>query len=662
MRVSTGLVPNHFTLPMIVSSCAEVKDYVSGGCIHGLVFKVGDLLSDCAAVGSSFVYMYSRCGEVGSARKVFDEMCVRDVVAWTALVIGYVQNGEPENGLRCVSEMFRIGEMDVRPNFRTLEGGFQACGDLEAVCAGRCLHGVAVKSGLGCLVDVQSSIVSMYSKCGTLEESSMSFMEVPVKDIKLWTSIIGVYGKRGSVKECLGGFMEMLVSGIDPDPMVISCVLSGLANSACISAGMTFHGFMVRRNYDQDQMVHNALVSMYCNIGLIIYAENLFNNVCILDQEIWNSMVHGYSKVGCGVKCIELLTEMLNVGIHPDSYSLVSVISSCSQMGEINLGRSLHGYAVKHLMQEEHVSVSNSLIDMYANIGDLKSARKIFCRTDKDIITWNTMISAYTHLGHHDEAFSLFSEMALKGIKPTAATLISLLSACGRLASVERGEEILKYIDQEMLFTNVTLATALVDMYAKCGQLDQSEKIFKKMTKRDIISWNVMIAGYGMHGDAISALDTFRKMELSDIKPNELTFLAVLSACNHAGLVNEGKSLFTRMRDYSLKPTLKHYTCLVDLLGRSGNLLEAENLVLSMPTVPDGGLWGALLSACKTHNNAEMGIRIAKRAIECDPDNDGYYITISNLYDSKGMCEEAEQMRNLMKERGVEKAVGWSAV
>ncbi|GKB22956.1 pentatricopeptide repeat-containing protein [Tanacetum coccineum] len=155
-----------------------------------------------------------------------------------------------------------------------------------------------------------------------------------------------------------------------------------------------------------------------------------------------------------------------------------------------------------------------------------------------------------------------------------------------------------------------------------------------------------------MHGDAISALDTFRKMELSDIKQNDLTFLAVLSACNHAWLVNDGKSLFARTRDYSLKPTLKHYTCLVDLFGRSGNLLEDENLVLSMPTVRDGGLWGALLSACKTHNNAKLGIRIAKRAIECDLDNDGYYITILNLYNSIGMCEEAERMRNFMKERG----------
>ncbi|KAI3797531.1 hypothetical protein L1987_32789 [Smallanthus sonchifolius] len=660
MRVLTTLLPNQFTVPMVVSACAEVGDFVSGMIVHGLVFKVG-IFDESAAIGASFVYMYSKCGYVESARQVFDEMLMRDVVAWTALVVGYVRNGESEKGLQCVCEMYRE---DERPNFRTLEGGFQACGDLEAVYAGRCLHGAAAKSGIGCSILVQSSILYMYSKCGTLEEAYLSFCEVSVKDIKSWTTVIGVYGKWGCIRQCVNGFMEMLVAEIVPDPMVVSCVISGLGNSTCITAGKTFHGFMVRRNYDQGQMVHNALVSMYCKFGLVSCGENVFNSVCILDNDIWNAMVHGYGKVRDGVKCINLFAKMLDLGLEPDHYSLVSAISSCSQVGKMNLGRCLHGYAVKRLMKER-VSVSNSLIDMYGYIGDLKTARKLFCRTDKDIITWNTMISAYTHNGCYDEAFSLFNKMILEGTKPTPATLISMLSACAHMAAVEKGEQIHKYIEEHQLLSNVTVATALVDMYAKCGQLEKSEKIFKKMTERDTISWNVMISGYGMHGDARSAKDTFRQMELSNVKPNELSFLALLSACNHAGLVKEGKSFFERMVDYySLKPSLKHYTCMVDLLGRSGYLGEAENLVLSMPVGidPDGGLWGALLSACKTHNNPEMGIRIAKRAIECDPKNDGYYVIISNLYDSIGMWEEAERLRNFMKERGVEKAVGWSVV
>nr|XP_043609653.1 pentatricopeptide repeat-containing protein At4g39952, mitochondrial [Erigeron canadensis] len=663
MRVLGNFLPNEFTVPMVVSACGEIGDFVYGSGLHCLVLKCGFVFE---AAGGSFVYMYSKCGCVENARKVFDEMRVRDVVAWTALVIGYVQNGECENGLKCVCDMYRLcdrGE-DERPNFRTLEGGFQACGDLGNVYAGRCLHGAAVKSGLERSLVVKSSILSMYSKCGTVEEAYLAFREVPVKDdIKLWTMIIGVYGKWGRVRQCIHRFMEMLVTGINPDPLLISCVLSGLANSTSISAGKIFHGFLVRRNYDGDQMVQIALVSLYFKFGLISYAENVFNSsVCVRDKELRNAMVHGYFRSGSRVKCIQRFTEMLHLGINPDSHSLVSVVSSCSQTGELRMGRCLHGYAVKNLM-EDHVSWSNSLIDMYANNGEITIARKLFCRANKDIVTWNTMISAYTHCGQYSEAFSLFYKMISEDVKPTVATLIIMLSVCAHKASFEKGEEIKeKYIDEEMLSSSVTLATALIDMYAKCGKLEKAEEIFNKMTNKDVISWNVMISGYSMHGNAMSAIDTFRQMELSNVKPNELTFLAVLSACNHAGLVNEGKALFGKMEDYSVIPTLKHYTCMVDLFGRSGYLVEAENLVKSMPIVPDGGLWGALLSSCKTHNNPEMGIRIAKRAIECDPQNDGYYVIISNLYDSIGMWEEAERMRKFMKERGVEKAVGWSAV
>ncbi|XP_023769247.1 pentatricopeptide repeat-containing protein At4g39952, mitochondrial [Lactuca sativa] len=662
MRGFTSLLPNQFTVPMIVSACAELGDLINGTMVHGLVFKVG-IFQETSAVGSSLVYMYSKCGYVENAQQVFDEMRLRDVVAWTALIIGYVQNGESEKGLRCVCEMYRTCGEDEKPNFRTLEGGFQACGDLDSVNSGRCLHGVSLKSGLGCSIAVQSSIFSMYSKCGTLEEACMSFCEVPIKDIKLWTSIIGVYGKFGCVKQSLDKFMEMLFSGIDPDPMVISCVISGLSNSTCVSFGKTFHGFLVRRNYHEDHMVHISLMTMYFKFGLITYAENVFNGV--IDIELMNTIVHCYGKLGYGIKCIEFFTKMINLGMNPDCYSLVSVISSCSKMGEMNLGKSLHCYAVKRFMTE-YTLVSNSLIDMYGNTNneELMIARKLFCITKKDIITWNTMISAYVNSKHYDEAFSLFNKMVFQGIKPNLATLISMLSACAQIGSCEKGEEIhSNYIDQEMILTNVTLATSLVDMYAKCGKLEKSENIFNQMSEKDVISWNVMISGYAMHGDATSAIETFEKMEgsKSNVKPNELTFLALLSACNHVGFVKEGKYLFRRMGDYGLKPTLKHYSCMVDLLGRLGNLYEAEDLVLTMPIVPDGGLWGTLLSACKTHNNPEMGIRVAKRAIECDPKNDGYYVIISNLYDSVGMWEEAEKMRNFMKERGVEKAVGYSS-
>ncbi|CAL5323824.1 unnamed protein product [Camellia sinensis] len=655
MRLS-HVLPNHFTVPMVVAACAELSSMNNGMKIHGLVSKIG-LFAGNSAVGSSFVYMYSMLNCMEDAALVFDEIPIRDVVAWTALVIGYVQNDESEKGLECLCEMHKIGGDGERPNSRTLEGGFQACGNLGALLEGRCLHGLAVKNGIGCTQVVQSSVLCMYTKCGTPEEAYLSFCEVDNKDLISWTSIVGVYARLGCITECVCLFWQMLAAGIYPDGIVVSCLISGFGKSMRVSEGKAFHGIILRRNYILDHMVKNALLSMYCRFGLLALAEKFFYRVHDWDKEIWNIMVYEYGKVGLESKCIELFREIQHLGIEFDSNSLLSVISSCSRLGATHLGQSLHCYVIKSLMHE-NVSIANSLIYMYGKSGNSVVAWKIFSRTQKDIVTWNTLISSYNHSGHSADALGLFDKMVSEGFKPNVATLVTVLSACSHIASLEKGERIHNYIMEGGFEFNISLATALVDMYAKCGKLKKSREIFDAIKEKDVISWNVMISGYGTHGDAGSALEVFQQMEQSNAIPNELTFLAVLSACTHAGLVEEGKCLFDRIRDYSLAPTLKHYACMVDLLGRSGNLHEAEDLVLSMPIAPDGGLWGALLSACKIHDDTEMGIRIAKHAIEADPENDGYYVMIADLYTSLGRWEEAEKVRMIMKKMGVRKRAG----
>jgi pentatricopeptide repeat protein len=227
---------------------------------------------------------------------------------------------------------------------------------------------------------------------------------------------------------------------------------------------------------------------------------------------------------------------------------------------------------------------------------------------------------------------------------------------------LERGEKIHSYVKEMGWDYDVSINTALIDMYAKCGQLGIARRIFDSMLQHDVVAWNVMISGYGMHGEAKQALELFGKMEGGSIKPNGVTFLAILSACCHSGLLEEGRKLFTRMGKYSLEPNLKHYACMVDLLGKSGHLQEAEGMVLAMPVEPDGGIWGTLLSACKLHDNFEMGLRIAKKAFASDPENEGYYILISNSYGSAKKWDEIEKLRETMKNHGVQKGVGWSAV
>ncbi|XP_047328732.1 pentatricopeptide repeat-containing protein At4g39952, mitochondrial [Impatiens glandulifera] len=654
---SSNVPINDFTLPMVVTSCAEDLATIHGTSIHGFVLKTAAFNGN-SAIGSSFVYMYSKFGCMEDAAVVFDEITMKDVVAWTALVVGYVQNGESEKGLECIVVMHRIDEYDEKPNFRTLNGGFKACGDLGALIEGKCLHGLATKSGVTSFPVIKSSLLSMYSKCGSIRESYLSFSEVPDKDIVSWTSMLGAYARLGRLNECLDLYLEMQAAGVDPDEIAISCVLSGFSHSSRLSDGKAFHGIITKKNI-LSRALKNALMSMYCKFGQLALAEKLFDKLHDRDKESWNIMVLQYGKAGEALKCIELFRDMIVVDIELDSKVFSSVISSCSRLASAYLGRSVHGYAIRHL-RHEHTSIANALIDMYGKSGYFTIASRIFYNVDQDTSTWNALISSYAHNELFVEALSIFDNMLTEGFMPNDATLVSVLSACSHTASLNKGEEIHNLAKDGGFVTKISVATALVDMYAKCGQLEKSREIFEAMQEKDVVSWNVMISGYGLHGDAESSLQIFQKMEHSGMRPNGLTFLAVLSACAHAGLVEEGKSLFFRMRDHSLSPTLKHYACMVDLLGRSGNLQEAEALLLSIPTTADGVLWGALLSACKTHNDPKMGIRIAKHAIEADPTNDGYYVIISDLYTSLGMWQEVERTRTLMMENRIRKNAGWS--
>ncbi|KAJ6682641.1 PENTATRICOPEPTIDE REPEAT-CONTAINING PROTEIN [Salix koriyanagi] len=292
--------PNHFTIPMIVATCAELLWLEKGKYIHGLVSKSG-LFAENSAVGSSFVYMYAKCGDMEDASLMFDEIVVRDVVSWTALVIGYVHNDDSEKSLECLCEMHRIGGDGEKVNPRTLEV-------------------------------VQSSLLSMYSKCGNVEEARNSFCQVVDKDVFAWTSVMGVCARFGFMNECLNQFWDMQVDDVYPDGIVVSCILLGFGNS------MMF--------------------------GTPSPAGKLFDGVHEWSKESWNTMVFGYCKMGIEGKCLELFREMRDLGIEADSNSLVSVISSCSQLGLINLCRSVHCYIIKNSVNED-VSIANSLIDMY---------------------------------------------------------------------------------------------------------------------------------------------------------------------------------------------------------------------------------------------------------------------------------------------------------
>ncbi|KAI4376374.1 hypothetical protein MLD38_014143 [Melastoma candidum] len=664
MRTS-GVSPNGFSVPMVVAACAEQAELWHGMRVHGVVMKFG-LLSgdDSCAVGSSLIFMYMKCGQVVSGQKVFEEMTARDVVAWTTLVIGYVHNGEDNKGLGCLVEMVRLDQMDSQPNFRTTEGALKACGNRGAISECHCLHGFAVKRGLDCCQNVQASILSMYSKCDSASDSFRAFRELVDKDIVSWTTIIGLCSRAGLMGECFEMFLEMLGSGIVPDGIVISCILFGLSNTMNIPAGKAFHGLVVRRHVDLlvgDQVVSNSLISMYFKFGLFCSAVKLFETLSKQEKELWNIVIAGLGRPGMEEYCIKYFREMQDAGIESDSLSIVSVISSCSRLGLKKLGYSLHCFIMKNSAKED-VSVSNSLIDLYGSLHDVEAARQIFSNMKKDLVSWNSMMSLYNFNDQYKDALALFDKMIALDLKPNNATLVTVLTACSSQADLQNGERINRYIHEQGICMNVPLATALVDMYAKCGKINRAKQLFDLMEERDVISWNVMIFAYAIHGDAEAAFEIFQLMENSNERPNALTFLGLLSACARTGLLEEGMSVFSRMHQYSIKPELKHYSCLVELLGKTGDLKGSEKLILSLPEPPDAAIWATLLSTCTSQEEFDTGVRVAKHAIRRHPENDGCYVGLSNICSSIGNWGEAELVRGEMKNKGMKKQAAWSAL
>jgi pentatricopeptide repeat protein len=271
------------------------------------------------------------------------------------------------------------------------------------------------------------------------------------------------------------------------------------------------------------------------------------------------------------------------------------------------------------------------------------------------------MISGYTQRGCFVEALELFQQMRLTDVKPNSVTLTSLLPACANLAALEKGKEVHEDIIRNGFQSDIFVGNALIDMYAKCGSIDDADKMFHKMHRRDVVSWSSMIVGYAVHGRAYDALQLFKEMQHLGTKPDYVTLVGVLSACCHAGLVDDARQYFDCMTsDYGIKPGLEHYSCMVDLLGRAGRLIEAWNIINKMPMKPDVIVWGSLLAACRVHSNVDLGEYAAERLFQLDPENAAHYVLLSNMYATVGRWDGVRKMRRMMKDRRVKKMPGCS--
>lgn len=451
----------------------------------------------------------------------------------------------------------------------------------------------------------------------------------------------------------------MLQLGIQATNFTFPFLLKACGCLADFELGARAHAHVVVFGYESDVFVANSLMAMYGRFGCFDFSRQVFERMPERNVVSWSSMVGAYAHNGRYEEGLLLFWRMLNEGIAPNRGSILNAMACIHREHEAD---DFCRVVIDNGLDSDQ-SVQNAAMGMYARCGRIDVARRFFYGIlDKDLVAWTSMIEAYVQADLPINALELFKQMKLQGIVPDSVTLLSLIHAVSNLASFQLARFVHGVITRSFFKNHIALDTAVIDLYVKCGNLEYARKCFDRMSARNLISWSTMISGYGMHGHGREALCLFDQMKAS-IKPDHIAFVTVLSACSHGGLIAEGWECFKAMnRDFGVTPRTEHYACMVDLLGRAGRLSEAQAFIERMPITPDAGVWGALLGACRIHSNLEIAETAARHLFNLDAENPGRYILLSNIYASSGKRKEADDIRALMKSRGVRKTVGHTII
>ncbi|KAH8961064.1 hypothetical protein BDL97_05G031600 [Sphagnum fallax] len=649
-----GMRPDRFTFVPVLNACAGLRALEEGRRAHELIMQTG-----CEAdvfVGSSLVDMYAKCGHMVDALRVFNKMPSRDVVTWSALILGHVKYGQGQKALELFRQMQQEG---VQPNSVTFIGVLNACASLIALEEGRCVHEQMIQCGCELDAFVGSSLVDMYTKCGSMEDAWRVFNKMPSRDAVTWTAMILGHVNCGQGQKALELFQKMQQEGVHPDAVTFVGVLNACASIMALEEGRHAHELIIQSGYESDAFVGSSLIDMYAKCGSMEEASRVFNTIPSQAVVCWTAMIFGHVKCGEGHKALELFQKMQQEGVHPDAVTFVGVLNACASIMALEEGRRAHELIIQS-GYESDAFVGSSLIDMYAKCGSMEEASRVFNKLpSRAVVCWTAMIFGHVKCGEGHKALELFQKMQQEGVHPDAVTFVGVLNACASIMALEEGRRAHEQIIRSRCESDFFVRNSLVDMYAKCGSMEDACRVFNTMPSHDVVSWNALLGGFAMHGQHKEALVHFERMCEEGVHPDDITFVCLLSACSHGGFVDEGLRFYALMTTvYRIPAKLEHYTCMVDLLGRAGHLQEAENMIQGMPCKPNAAIWTALLGACRIHGNVEMGERVAKRVLELEPKNAAGFVLLSNLYAATGNLELSESVERQRKERDVKKQPG----
>ncbi|CAA0842377.1 Pentatricopeptide repeat-containing protein [Striga hermonthica] len=528
---------------------------------------------------------------------------------------------------------------------------------------GRAAHGQVVKTlGMALNSFLSNHLVNMYAKLDRpdLARSLLSLTPAHFRSVVTWTALISGSVQNGHFPSALSFFSDMCRERVHPNEFTFPCLFKAATSLRSPSLGRQFHAAAVKLTLSDDVFVACSAFDMYSKTGLLTDADKVFDkmperNIATWNACITNKVLNGKPREAAH-KFVNLLREE---EVTPNSISFCAFLNACSDAGLSTQGKQLHGYLIK-AGHESDVTVSNGLIDFYGKCREIKFSERVFySMSDRSAVSWCSMLVVYeqNHLG--EAACRLFCEARRAGVEPTDFMVSSVASACAGLAALDLGRAVHGLAVKACVEGNVFVGSALVDMYGKCGCIEDCDRAFSEMPERNLICWNSLIGAYAHQGHADVALRLFREM---GPVPNYVTFVCVLTACSRGGMVGVGLEIFESMKGkYGITPGAEHYACVVDMLGRAGQVERAYEFVLrEMRVPPTVSVWGALLSACKLHGKPEIGKVAAENLFQLDPHDSGNHVILSNMYAAAGKWDEANLVRVEMKEVGIKKGTGYS--
>uniref|UniRef100_A0A5K0VK48 DYW domain-containing protein n=1 Tax=Nymphaea colorata TaxID=210225 RepID=A0A5K0VK48_9MAGN len=653
---SNNAPSSSFLYGCLLQSCTRNRFLEGGVRVHLQIIKSGFKLDGFVLI--SLLNMYIKCGYLQLARKVFDDITPKSLIAWNTMISGYCSCGALNEALALFKGMLLE---EHQPDQYTLSSIIKGCQDHHDLLQGEQLHSLAIKFGYVEDEFVINALIDLYASCASIDDAFRVFDGSLQKSATTWNSIMARSVEHELYSECASLYMKMKENGVAATEFTFSSILRACTGLEKIDVGDQVHAQVIVHGFISDIVIRSALLDLYVKCGDLRKGRKLFDSMHVKNVIIWNTLIRGYGLQDKVEEAFLLFKMMRYEGLVLDIFTFPAVLSGATSDHVFKEYTGVHGLIIKTGYQRDPF-VGTALVAMYSANQSLEEARYAFEDIElKDVASWSSMIAANVQNGEVQEALRILHQVLELGIKPNQFMYSTVFSGCSKISSLEIGKQIHSHGIRSGFFCDGPVSNSLLTMYSNCGCITEARKIFKSVSEPTVASYNAMISALAQHGDANEAFLLFRTMQFEGLEPDSITVLGVLSACNHAGLVDEGHEFFYTVKEsHGIDLNYQHYACVADILSRAGRLDEAERFISNMPFEPGPSVWLALLGACRKHGNIELGSKVAKLLIEMEPDEAITYVLLTNIYTSLGRMDEAKDIRDLMKTRGIKKDHGVS--